>query len=81
MSSERSYRLQVQVAGSTWCCYGSRELMKMAIEEWHDWIDDPARSETAILEVNGITNTLDRADLFFICRMEDIQAMETCDFL
>lgn len=53
----------------------------MAIEDWIRWIDDPARSETTMLSVNGITNTIDRAEQFLTCKMEDIQAMDICDFL
>ena len=55
--------------------------MKMAIEEWLKWVNDPARTDTAMLSVNGMTNTIDRAEQFFTCKMEDIQAMDICDFL
>lgn len=79
--SDRYHRLQIQVAGSTWCCFGNREAMKMAIEEWLKWMGDPARTDSTMLSVNSITNTIDRAEQFFTCKMEDIQAMDVCDFL
>ena len=55
--------------------------MKMAIEEWLKWVDDPARTDTAMLSIHGMTNSIDRAEAFFTCKMEDIQVMDVCDFL
>ena len=81
MSDHEWFQIQIQTSATTWRRYNNQSICKKAIEQWLDWVADPAREDGAILRFHGITNSIDRAETFLAVKMEDIQAMDICDFL
>jgi hypothetical protein len=55
--------------------YGTEEVLKVAIDEWIEWVANPARENDVLLTINGLSNTVDRAETTNIFKMEEIQVM------
>lgn len=75
MNGVSYYCSQIQVSGSIWTMYGTEEVLKVAIDEWIEWVANPARENDVLLTINGLSNTVDRAETTNIFKMEEIQVM------
>ncbi len=75
MNGASYYCSQIQVSGSIWTIYGTEEILRTAINEWAEWVANPARENDVLLTINGLSNTVDRAETINIFKMEEIQVM------
>lgn len=80
MAQNSYYVLTIVISGNATHFYGTEEVLLDAISKWDDWINDIAKADDAIMEIHTITNTIDRAALSTVIKMDLIQSMSMCSF-
>lgn len=73
------FRIRISLDGSSgWCIHGTEELMHEAYKNIINAMNAPDGTGEKIVEVQGITDTADRADVWYGVRIEDVKLVELC---
>lgn len=65
----------VDVNGGSQPVCGAEEVLRATYEEWKNMVGQPDGTTEKLLEVIGMCDSADRAELSFAIRSEDIRAM------
>ena len=75
--SQRIYSASISSNSSNRCTvHGTEEILNTAIDEWKDWLTNPAREENAFLEICGFCDNADRAEIRMVIKMECIEMFD-----
>ncbi len=71
-----NYMLTIITSNSTYTIIVSKDIGEIAKKEWREWNEDVARNMERLLEVEGISNSADRAERSIMVKFCEIEGID-----